>query len=433
MKRRHAVLTAVLALSVVPLADAAPVTLRNLRTWHAPDHTRLVFDLTAPARHRVFALRSPERVVIDIFNADFSGTLPESATTGPFVAGVRNGRPDPRTLRFVLELNQAVEPRAFLLKPNEVYGHRLVIDLYGSARSTRPAAPAPRKPSGELIIAIDPGHGGEDPGAVGQRRTREKDVVLAISRELARQIDAEPGMRAVLTRTGDYYVSLRRRTEIARQRGADLFVSLHADAFPQRQVRGSSVYALSQSGASSETARWLADKENAADLAGGVSLHDKEDLLAHVLLDLSMTKTIELGVAFADEILAELRRVGKVHSPRVEQAGFVVLKSPDIPSVLVEAAYISNPTEEQQLRSRSHQRHLAGAIVRGIKRFHRRHPLNGLDAPSLEYVVRPGDTLSEIAARYNVPLGTLRRSNGLRDNVIRVGQRLRIPPASSGG
>ncbi len=430
---RRALLLGLFALMCAETSLAASVTLRNLRVWHGPDHSRLVFDLSGAARHNVFSLSAPERVVIDIRDAAFAGVLPAPATTGPFVAGIRSGRPDPGTLRFVLDLRQRVTPRAFVLGPNAIYGHRLVIDLVASAKAVSTAAPRAAPRTGDLVVAIDPGHGGEDPGALGARGTREKDVVLSIARELVRQINATPGMRAVLTRDGDYYVSLRRRTAIARERGAHLFVSLHADAFPQRNVRGSSVYALSQGGASSETARWLADKENAADLAGGVSLHDKEDLLAHVLLDLSMTKTIELSIDFAKNVLSELARVGPVHSRRVEQAGFVVLKSPDIPSVLVETAYISNPNEEKQLRSRAYQRRVAAAVVEGIKRHHRQHPVANLPRPAAEYIVRSGDTLSEIAVRYNVSVATLRRTNGLKSDRIRVGQKLRIPPSATDG
>ena len=429
---RRALLLGLFAWLCAETSFAAPVTLRNLRVWHGPDHSRLVFDLSGAAHHNVFSLSAPERVVVDIRNAAFSGVLPAPATTGPFVAGIRSGRPDPGTLRFVLDLRERVTPRAFVLGPNAVYGHRLVIDLTASARAPA-AAPRAAPRARELVVAIDPGHGGEDPGALGARGTREKDVVLSIARELVRQINATPGMRAVLTRDGDYYVSLRRRTAIARERGAHLFVSLHADAFPQRNVKGSSVYALSQGGASSETARWLADKENAADLAGGVSLHDKEDLLAHVLLDLSMTKTIELSIDFAKNILSELARVGPVHSRRVEQAGFVVLKSPDIPSVLVETAYISNPNEEKQLRSRAYQSRVAAAVVEGIKRHHRQHPVENLPRPAAEYIVRSGDTLSEIAVRYNVSIATLRRTNGLKSDRIRVGQKLRIPSSATDG
>jgi N-acetylmuramoyl-L-alanine amidase len=225
------------------------------------------------------------------------------------------------------------------------------------------------------MVVVDPGHGGRDPGAVGQRRTREKDVVLNISKKLHDRINAVPGMRAVLTRKGDYYISLRGRIGIARKLHADLFVSVHADAVTRRSARGSSVYALSQRGATSETARLLADKENASDLVGGVTLSDKDDLLAEVLIDLSVTKTISESLTFGGDILRQLKRIGPVHSQRVEQAAFVVLKSPDIPSVLVETAYISNPQEEKLLRSDRHQNKIADAILSGIRAYLKRRPL----------------------------------------------------------
>jgi len=228
--------------------------------------------------------------------------------------------------------------------------------------------PRVRIPGQDVLILIDPGHGGEDPGALGAL-SREKNVVLQISLKLKRLIDKQPGMRAEMTRTGDYYIGLRKRTRIARERGADLFVSVHADAFKNKNARGASVYALSQRGASSETARWLANKENASDLVGGVSLADKDNLLAEVLLDLSMTKTVSESISFGRDVLSQLKQIGKVHSKRVEQAGFAVLKSPDIPSILVETAYITNPTEERLLNNPDHQLKIANAIVAGIKTY----------------------------------------------------------------
>lgn len=283
-------------------------------------------------------------------------------------------------LRVVFDISKPIRYEKQLLKPFDKYKYRLVIDFYDKNRLPEPEA-APESSSspggkperrGDIVVVIDAGHGGEDPGAVG-KNVYEKVIVLQIATRLKRMIDKEPGMRAEMTRTGDYYIGLRRRIVMARRLDADLFVSVHADGHKNVRAQGASVYALSQRGATSETARWLADKENSSDLAGGVSIADKDDLLAEVLLDLSMTKTVSESISFGREVLDELKKIGKVHSERVEQAGFAVLKSPDIPSILVETAYITNPKEEKLLRSKSHQVKIASAIVEGIKRYLRKN------------------------------------------------------------
>lgn len=417
-------------LLLIQEAAARQVTVQNLRLWRAPDHTRLVFDLSAPLKHSLFTLRNPERIVVDMQGAVLAGDLPAvAAEDGRFLLGLRNGRPKPDTLRIVLDLKRQARPRTFVLPPNDRYGHRLVIDLYDPA-ATRPKVADEARPRGhdKLIVAVDAGHGGEDFGAVGRRGTREKDAVLAIARYLRDEINRDPGMRAVMIRDGDYYISLRRRVAIARRHHADLFVSIHADYFPQRHVRGASVYALSQRGATSAQAKILADKENASDLFGGVSLNDKDDLLAKVLLDLSLTQTISDSLEFGRDILGALRAAGPIHLARVEQAGFAVLKSPDIPSVLIETAFISNATDESRLRSRRHQRRLARAIYEGIRRYAARGKIKQVTvARARHHVVRRGDTLSEIAQRYRVSVAALKRANGLEGSRLRVGQRLLIP------
>lgn len=384
MNRFRLILASVLCLA--PYLAHAAVTVQNLRQWRAPDHTRLVFDVSGPLEHRVFTLTHPDRVVIDLDNAELAGPLPALDFNGPLLAGVRTGRPNDDTLRVVLDLKTAVEPRTFVLGPAGDYGHRLVIDLID-----RQAALAEEKTDAELqrkrndkpkadrvepkrpfVIAIDAGHGGEDPGAIGRRyRTREKDVTLAIARDLGRLVNADPSMRPVLIRNGDYYVGLRERYHRARKRHADLFISIHADAIPGRgqQASGASVYALSEKGATDAMAKIIADKENASDLVGGVDISDMDDMLAKVLLDLSQTKTIQDSLVFGGDLLSELKRVGPVHTSFVRQAGFVVLKAPDIPSVLVETGYISNPAEERKLRSSRYQRRIAKGIYRGIKRY----------------------------------------------------------------
>ncbi len=438
MGGRGGVWILLLALAVAPAVPAGPaadatVAVRGARLWAAPDNTRLVLDLSGPAEHRVFTLTDPPRVVVDIERARLAARLDGLDLSRGYVRRVRHGRRANGDLRVVLDLRRAARPKSFLLRPSGQYGHRLVVDLYDAARRKGPVKTVEQAAAGrprDVIVAIDAGHGGEDPGARGPRGTREKDVVLAIARRLARHVNAEPGMRAVLIRTGDYYVGLRERMARARRHRADLFLSIHADAFRDRRARGASVYVLSRRGASTEAARWLAERENASDLVGGVSLDDKDELLASVLLDLSQSATIEASIDAARSILRELGRVGRLHRRRVEQAGFVVLKSPDIPSVLVETAFISNPREERLLRSPRHQERVARAILRGIKRYFATHAPPGTLLASRRHVIARGDTLIAIARRYNVSVEALRRANGLRGDRLRVGRVLRIPAAS---
>ncbi|MBI5783068.1 MAG: N-acetylmuramoyl-L-alanine amidase [Gammaproteobacteria bacterium] len=431
---------------------AEPVSVQHLRVWRAPDHTRIVFDVSGPLEHRLFTMQDPHRIVVDMDNARLQGPLPEVETGGPLLSSVRSGKPDEGPLRIVLGLKAEARARSFMLKPAGPYGHRLVIDLYDAkaaqeetavskdeTRSSAPTErPAPVRPVvRDRVVAIDAGHGGEDPGAQGRRyRTREKDVTLSIARELARLVAQTPGMRPVLIRDGDYYVGLSQRFQKARRMRADVFVSIHADAVSSRRAYGSSVYALSEKGASNAMARQIADKENASDLIGGVSLNDKDDMLAQVLLDLSHNKTMQDSLGLGDDILAELRRVGPVHMRNVAQAGFAVLKSPDIPSVLVETAFISNPSEEKKLRTPAFQQQLAGSIFRGIKRHLARVPAapsvpvqaaNNPSSPPREHIVRKGETLASIARQYNIHVEALRFINNMWDADLPVGLRLRIP------
>jgi N-acetylmuramoyl-L-alanine amidase len=359
-------------------------------------------------------------------------------TEGGVVKSLRSGPRNDSDLRLVLDLKSPVKPKSFVLKPNEQYGHRLVIDLFDPAadkksppKQVRSISKSPKLR--DLVIAIDAGHGGEDPGARGKKGTREKDVVMAMARHLARLIDEEPGMKAVLVRDGDYYIGLRKRIEKARRHRADLFLSIHADAFRDSRVHGSSVYVISRRGASSEMARWLAARENAADLVGGVSLDDKDDLLAEVLLDLAQTATLEASSEVADNVLLEMKRIGKVHKKRVQHAGFVVLKSPDIPSILIETAFISNPSEERRLRSKRHQQKVAQAIFNGVRNYFSANPPPGTlvakanPRNARRHVIRRGDTLSHIAQRYGVSMRSLRSTNKLRNDRLLVGKVLTIP------
>jgi N-acetylmuramoyl-L-alanine amidase len=431
----------VTSLALVPASavNAGALQVQGARLWAAPDSTRVVFDVTGPVEHRLFTLKNPDRLVIDLPNAGIDSKVREAQTRGGIVKSLRSGPRNKKDLRLVLDLKGAVKPKSFVLKPNEQYGHRLVIDLFESgpvAKSTPKKIQTASKPAKlrDLVIAIDAGHGGEDSGARGKRGTHEKDVALAIARRLAKLVEKEPGMRAVLIRDGDYYIGLRKRIEKARKHRADLLISIHADAFRDRRVQGSSVFVISRRGASSEMARWLAARENAADLVGGVSLDDKDDLLAEVLLDLAQAATLEASNKVADKVLTEMRRLGKVHKKRVQHAGFVVLKSPDIPSLLIETAYISNPAEEKKLRNSRHQQKVAVAIMKGVRSYFTANPPPGTlmaQTSPRRHVIRRGDTLSHIAQTYGVSMRSLRATNKLRNDRLLVGKVLAIP--SRGG
>ena len=360
---------AMLMLIFVPV-NAAEII--EIRTWKAPDRTRFVFDLTEPVKYSVLTLKNPDRFVIDIKNSTFKGALPSSAQAGPSVQQVRLGT-HKEFLRFVWDLNEKVKPKYFTLEPNSVYGHRLVLDLHRNIKTVEQVQQQLRDEDNRFVVMIDAGHGGEDPGAVGSKKTYEKHVVLQIAKKLRDRLNKVQGIHAELTRNGDYFIPLKRRTAIARKHRAEIFVSIHADAFHKRSAHGISVFTLSRRGATSETARWLANKENASDLIGGVSLKDKDDELAEVLIDLQSSKTMERSMNLGGKVLNELGKVGRLHGRRVESAGFAVLKSPDIPSILIETGFISNPGEEKKLKSSKYQARIADAIARGIIRYARQH------------------------------------------------------------
>ncbi|ROR32026.1 N-acetylmuramoyl-L-alanine amidase [Inmirania thermothiophila] len=411
-------------------ATAAPVPVKGLRLWAAPESTRLVFDLDAPLEHTVFTLRDPERVVIDLEGARLAASVPLPVAEDAFVRVLRVGERKGGTLRVVADLKRQARVRSFLLPPNPPYGHRLVVDLLTPERKVVAQASAPSEALRDIVVAVDAGHGGDDPGAIGHGRLREKDVVLAIARRLVARLEAEPGMRAFLVREGDYYVGLRERFEIARRARADLLVSIHADAFRDRSARGASVFVLSRRGASSEAAKWLADQENAADQIGGVSLEDKDETLRRVLLDLSQTGSLEASIDAARRVLQRLGRAGRLHSREVQRAGFVVLKAPDVPSMLVETGFITNPSEARRLRDPRHQERIAQAIAEGLVDYFRSRPPPGTRWAATHHVIRRGETLAEIARRYRVSVDDLRAANDLRGDLIRVGRVLRIPGAA---
>jgi len=359
---------ATLLLTIVWALPAHAIEVHAVRLWAGPDSTRVVLDLSGSAQHSLLVLKNPDRVVLDVSARLASGSRAPAGAGA--IKQVRMGRRPSGDLRIVFDLSRPIRAKSFLAAPNDRYGYRLVIDFGSLAGEETPVKAEHARPQArDLIIAIDAGHGGEDPGAIGKNGTREKDVVLAIARALAQRVDAEPGMKAVLTRNGDYFVPLRDRMRRARAQQADLFVSIHADSIRDRSVDGSSVYILSQRGATDEAARWLAERENASDLVGGVSLEDKDDVLASVLLDLSQSASLSASQAAAEHVLHQLNLVGEIRKPLVQQARFVVLKSPDIPSMLVETAYISNPQEEQRLRGAAHQGKLAAAIHQGLREY----------------------------------------------------------------
>jgi N-acetylmuramoyl-L-alanine amidase len=417
-------------------------SIESVRVRPSPERTRIVFDLKNPVEHKIFSLTDPQRLVIDITGARLESSLASIDLKNTPIKKIRSSARKNGDLRVVLDLRTQVKPRSFVLKPIMQYGDRLVIDLYTTEQQLEPMVPQADRIARQMrdvIVAIDAGHGGDDPGAIGPGKLMEKTVVLSISNQLNKMFEKEPGFKSIMVRKGDYYIAHRKRTAIARDNQADIFISIHADAFKTAQASGASVYAISQKGATSETARWLAEKENRADLiggVGGVSLDDKDDLLAGVLLDLSMTASLSASLDMGENILSRISKVNKLHKKHVEQAAFLVLKSPDIPSLLIETGYISNPAEAKKLKSKSHQQKMANAIFTGVKSYMTQNPPNGSylawknhdSADKLAtHIIERGDTLSEIASRYHVSFNNLKKVNGLSNNKIRIGQTLKIP------
>lgn len=432
---------AFIACAVIAAEANATVEVKDVRLWRAPDHTRIVLDLSGPTTHNVMELVGPDRLVLDVKGAAFQGVLTDLPLEGTPITRVRSGIRGGEDLRVVFDLAAKIEPSSFELKPNERTGHRLVLDLYDTSTTEAAVPPKPAKTVQQVdtrrpvVVAIDAGHGGEDPGASGPNKLREKTVVLAIAKRLKKKLEASPNYRPVMIRSGDYYVSLKGRRELARKHQADLFVSIHADAFTHPSANGASVYALSRRGASSTAAQFLADKENAADLVGGVAVSEMDDVLAGVLTDLSMTATLDSSLSVGKEVLQEMGGFARLHKKQVEQAAFSVLKSPDIPSILVETGFISNPKEAKSLNTAGYQEKMASAIYRGVDRWFEAYPPPGTvfarrsesDGTVRTVTVARGDTLSEIARQYNVSVGDLRSVNALSSNTIRVGQVLRLP------
>lgn len=480
-------------LGLVVFAQVAQsATVNGVRVWRAPDHTRIVLDLDAPVQHSLTLANNPDRIILDVpastLNAGLT-TLPLADTP---VLAVRSYVQNKTDLRLVLDLKARIAPNSFLLKAHGGMHDRLVIDLYDEPAVTnaaaavsekplavneKPAAPAVNNPPSNIapvaatkpapapvvsdktpapanvdlqgkrtiVIAVDAGHGGEDPGAMGPNRIREKEVTLAIAKELIAAINAQPGFSGKLTRTGDYFIPLKKRRDIARNMKADLFVSIHADAFSKASARGASVFALSRNGATSETARFLAERENESDLIGGVgniSLDDKDQVLAGVLVDLSMTATLNSSLQVGHHVLNSMGGIAHLHKRHVEQAGFMVLKSPDVPSILVETGFISNPDESRKLATPAYRKQMAGSVFKGIRQYFYQHPpagtyvaaqlqSGGIKDFERQHTVVAGDSLSAIAARYGVSSQQLMQHNNMKDSVVKLGQVLKIPAGAN--
>ena len=415
MPRRRDVLrfaAASLTLLVTKVGAGATATgsILAVRVWPARDYTRVTLEHDQPIRYSHLLVKDPERLVVDLEGVEFNSVLQmlpsKILESDPYIKLIRAGRNKPGVVRLVIELKAEVRPQVFSLLPVGEYGHRLVLDLHplepvdpllalleksgeaplkaesglGSKPAEKPAEKATGKPETRpevarlITIVLDPGHGGEDPGAIGRGGSHETNVTLSVARRLKEKIDATPNMRSVLTRDGDYFIPLNQRVQKARRVQADLFVSVHADAFIKPTARGSSVFVLSENGASSSAARWLADKENSADLVGGVNLGVRDPYLARTLLDLSQTATINDSLKLGKDVLGELGRINTLHKAHVEQAGFAVLKAPDIPSILIETAFISNPEEEKRLNDEAYQDRMAEAILKGIRRYFAKNP-----------------------------------------------------------
>ena len=440
-------LLGIICLLISPLSMATQI--KGLRLWHDNDSTRLVFDLSKSSKYKLFALSNPSRLVIDFKNSRFIKSLAvnqQSLTNTPISAlrfsAYKNDS------RFVLDLRSPVTYRSFMLPPNQQYGHRLVVDLYNvktkpntpNIKSSIPSVARDVSANGHrnIIIAIDAGHGGKDPGASGgyRRRLHEKNIVLSISKILKKLIDKEAGYSALLIRNSDRFIPLRQRPDKARQHSADLFLSIHADAAHNKKAYGASIYALSLRGASSESARYLAQRENNADLIGGIApinIKNHEYQVAQILIDLSMTTTIETSLIIGKYVLAQLGKVTKLHKSQVEQASFLVLKSPDLPSLLIETGFISNTKEANRLNSKKYQNKLARAILQGIKNYYNKYPPVGtlvysrINNKPIKIVVKRGDSLSTIAKRYATSIRSIKKANRLKSNRIKVGQTLVIP------
>jgi N-acetylmuramoyl-L-alanine amidase len=379
---RRQLLNLILASAVFALPFGVSATqIRNARLWRSDDKLRLVFDLSGPVQYKTFSLSAPERLIIDLSGANLSGDFRQLALSNTVIRSIRSGQFGVGDARIVLDLSSPVQLASFLLPPQDGQGHRLVLDLKTAAPLQMAAAPEPTvdkaHPKRDIIVVVDPGHGGKDPGAVGAKGEREKDVVLSIAQLLAKRLKREKGFDVKLVRNDDFFVPLRKRVDIARKHNADMFISVHADAAPRLTASGASVYCLSEGGATSATARFMAQRENGADLLGATSLlnlKDKDPMLAGVILDMSMNATLAASLQLGSTVLGSLAGITTLHQKRVEQAGFAVLKSPDVPSILVETGFISNARDSQRLVTARHQQAVADGLFEGLQRYFQKNP-----------------------------------------------------------
>lgn len=470
MKRFGQFVLVMLALGGLASSTLA-ANIQGVRSYRAPDYTRLVFDLDGPLQYELIANDAPQQLVLNLKRSSYRGDFANLDLANTPVAGISSATLGGDDLKITVDLRNKVDPRSFTLGKNEQYGDRLVVDLYDVlAAATAPArAPEPNTSSAtsapasssdpiaaisasldkggkrDIIVAISAGHGGDDPGAIGVHKLQEKQVTLAISREVASLLNGVPGYKAVLIREGDYYVPLRQRIEMGHAQNADLYIAIHADAADNKSAKGATVYALSERGATSEQARRLADKENNADLIGGVgsvSLGDKDAVLASVLLDLSMTASVATSLEIGNQMISSLGKITHMRRTNVEQAAFVELKSADIPSLLVESGYITNAEDAEKLDSSAWRKQFAGALVDGVLTWFDQRPPRGTliawqqdnnAAPTNPgtYTVRSGDGLSMIAERFHVSMAELKQANNLKKNTVQIGQVLKIPGAAT--
>lgn len=429
-----------IAMLLVHAPASSAASIRDVRLWTAPDNSRLVFDLDHSVDYNLFRLHHPERIVVDFRHARLAAKLDGLQLPDPVIRAIRYGSPQRGVLRVVIDVKEKVQPRSFLLKPMQGKPYRLVVDLLRPEHGAEGQPPITTSSQRDVVIAIDAGHGGEDPGAIGHYGLEEKNVTLAVAKALARDIDAHPGVKAFLTRKGDYYVPLRKRVQLAVQAHADLFISIHANSAHERYVKGGAVYMLSEKKASDRVARILADKENAADAIGGVMPEEvKDPVVNEILVDLKKRESLNSAQMLARDILHDLGKVEPIKYKEAKRARFMVLTEPRMPSVLVELDFISNPRRERLLRDPGHQRQLAQALSRASMSFLRQEGrLNRTPVPAVAtttgrrtYVVKPGDSLWNIARRYNVPVADLRQTNHLRSTHLTVGQELTLPDSNS--
>jgi N-acetylmuramoyl-L-alanine amidase len=436
MRKWLTVLTSVFMLALsISVAEASII--KSMRFWQSPESTRVVLDLSSPVTHEVNILKNPDRIVIDIPDTRVSVDLNQLDIQSDLVKRVRQSTP-PRdgVLRLVLDLNKAAQPKSFSLKPYQEYGDRLVIDLFDESRQKIEPPTIDRSADRDIVVAVDAGHGGEDPGAMGGRGTKEKDIVLALSKELVAELNKTKGIKAFLTRTGDYYLPHRKRTDLARMQRADLFVSVHADGFKSPKAKGASVWVLNLHGAKSEVARWMQMQEEKSELLGGVDssvvLSNYDNSVKSVLLDLQMENSITESTKVAKIVHGAMSKVvPKMHKKHVEENSLLVLKNPDIPSILVELGFITNPEEEALMKAASYRKKLARGVGDGIVDYFKKHAPDGTLFAALYreniYHVQRGDSLIKVARRFNVSVRDLKDVNKLSTNVVRIGQKLVIP------